>query len=95
MLTLSLTRRQLYELYYEGAEPTIRLIEDLIEQLADFERVLGKHQQQIIDSQHERGRAAGGPPQAGRREAGAQGVRGLCVDAPPPGLTGRARARQA
>ena len=53
MLTLSLTRRQLYELYYEGAEPTIRLIEDLIEQLADFERVLGKHQQQIIDSQHE------------------------------------------
>lgn len=54
MLTLSLTRRQLYELYYEGAEPTIRLIEDLIEQLADFERVLGKHQQQIIDAQHER-----------------------------------------
>ena len=53
MLTLSLTRRQLYELYHEGAEPTIRLIEDLIEQLADFERVLGKHQQQIIDSQHE------------------------------------------
>ena len=53
MLTLWLTRRQLYELYYEGAEPTIRLIEDLIEQLADFERVLGKHQQQIIDSQHE------------------------------------------
>lgn len=54
MLTLSLTRRQLYELYYEGAEPTIRLIENLIEQLADFERVLGRHQQQIIDAQHER-----------------------------------------
>jgi transposase len=54
MLTLSLTRRQLYELYYEGAEPTIRLIEDLIGQLADFERVLGRHQQQIIDAQHER-----------------------------------------
>jgi transposase len=54
MLTLSLTRRQLYELYYEGAEPTIRLIEDLIEQLADFERILGGHQQRIIDAQHER-----------------------------------------
>jgi predicted nuclease with TOPRIM domain len=54
MLTLSLTRRQLYELYYEGAEPTIRLIEDLIEQLADFERLLGERQQRIIDSQHER-----------------------------------------
>lgn len=54
MLTLSLTRRQLYELYYEGAEPTIRLIEDLIEQLADFERILGARQQSLIDSQHER-----------------------------------------
>jgi hypothetical protein len=42
MLTLSLTRRQLYELYYEGAEPTIRLIEDLIEQLADFGAALGR-----------------------------------------------------
>jgi predicted nuclease with TOPRIM domain len=54
MLTLSLTRRQLYELYYEGAEPTIRLIESLIEQLSDFERLLGEHQQRIIDAQHER-----------------------------------------
>lgn len=54
MLTLSLTRRQLYELYDEGAEPTIRLIEDLIEQLADFERILGARQQQLIDAQHER-----------------------------------------
>ena len=54
MLTLSLTRRQLYELYYEGAEPTIRLIEDLIEQSADCERLLGGHQQRIIDVQHER-----------------------------------------
>jgi small-conductance mechanosensitive channel len=54
MLTLSLTRRQLYELYDEGEEPTIRLIEDLIEQLADFERILGGHQQQIIDAQHKR-----------------------------------------
>ena len=54
MLTLSLTRRQLYELYHEGAEPTIRLIEDLIEQLADFERLLGEHQRRVIDAQHER-----------------------------------------
>lgn len=51
MLTLSLTRQQLYELYHEGVQPTIRLIENLIEQLSDFERILGKHQQQIIDSQ--------------------------------------------
>jgi transposase len=54
MLTLSLTRRQLYELYDEGAEPTIHLIESLIEQLADFERIFGEHQQRIIDAQHER-----------------------------------------
>lgn len=50
MLTLSLTRHQLYELYHEGVRPTIGLIEDLIEQLADFERVLGVRQQQTIDS---------------------------------------------
>lgn len=54
MLTLSLTRQQLYELYHEGVQPTIRLIESLIEQLADFEHILGAHQQRIIDSQHER-----------------------------------------
>lgn len=54
MLTLSLTRQQLYELYHEGVQPTIRLIENLIEQLSDFERILGKHQQQIIDVQHTR-----------------------------------------
>jgi transposase len=54
MLTLSLTRRQLYELYYEGPEPTIRLIEDLVEQLADFEHILGARQQSIIEAQHER-----------------------------------------
>jgi len=54
MLTLSLTRQQLYELYYEGVQPTIRLIENLIEQLADFERILGAEQQRIIDAQHER-----------------------------------------
>jgi transposase len=54
MLTLNLTRQQLYELYYEGVQPTIRLIEDLIEQLADFECILGEHQQRIIDAQHER-----------------------------------------
>ena len=54
MLTPSLTRRQLYELYDEGAEPTLHLIESLIAQLADFERILGARQQQIIDAQHER-----------------------------------------
>jgi len=54
MLTLSLTRQQLYELYHEGVQPTIRLIENLIEQLADFERILGAEQQRIIDAKHER-----------------------------------------
>lgn len=54
MLTLSLTRRQLDELYHEGAEPTLRLIEDLIEQLSDFERILGAQQQRLIDAQHKR-----------------------------------------
>jgi transposase len=54
MLTLSLTRQQLYELYHEGVQPTIRLIENLIEQLADFERILGREQQRIIDAQRER-----------------------------------------
>ena len=54
MLTPSLTRQQLYELYYEGVQPTIRLIENLIEQPADFERILGAEQQRIIDAQHER-----------------------------------------
>ena len=54
MLTLSLTRRQLDELYQQGAGPTIRLIEDLLGQLADFERVLGEHQRRIIDAVHAR-----------------------------------------
>ncbi len=71
MLTLSLTRRQLYELYYERADPTIRLIEDLIEQLADFERILGARQQQIIDAQHERNERLAARLQEGRGEAGA------------------------
>jgi transposase len=35
-------------------QPTIRLIESLIEQLSDFERILGEHQRRIIDAQHER-----------------------------------------
>lgn len=44
-----LTRRQLYELYYEGPEATIHLVEHLLEELADQERILGHRQQQIID----------------------------------------------
>jgi hypothetical protein len=48
------TRHQLYQLYEEGREPTVRLIESLIQQLADFERLLGKRQQRFIDSQHAR-----------------------------------------
>jgi transposase len=49
-----LTRQQLYELYYEGPEATIHYIEGLLEELADQERILGRHQQHIINAQHER-----------------------------------------
>jgi len=49
-----LTRQQLYELYYEGPEATLHYIEGLLEELADQERILGEHQQRIIDAQHER-----------------------------------------
>jgi transposase len=54
VFTITLTRQQLYELYYEGPEATIHLIEGLLEELADFERILGERQQRIIDAQHER-----------------------------------------
>ena len=54
MFTITLTRQQLYELYYEGPEATIDLIEGLLEELADFEQLLGARQQRIIDAQHER-----------------------------------------
>lgn len=49
-----LTRRQLYELYYEGPQPTIHYIEGLLEELADQQRILGEQQRRIIDAQHER-----------------------------------------
>jgi len=54
VFTITLTRQQLYELYYEGPEATIHLIEGLLEELADFEQILGQRQQRIIDAQHER-----------------------------------------
>jgi transposase len=54
VFTITLTRQQLYELYDEGPEPTIHLIESLLEELADFERILGARQRRIIDSQRER-----------------------------------------
>lgn len=54
MFTITLTRQQLYELYYEGPEATTHLIESLLEELADFERILGERQRRIIDSQRER-----------------------------------------
>jgi len=56
VFTITLTRQQLYELYDEGPEPTIHLIESLLEELADFERILGARQRRIIDSQRERNR---------------------------------------
>jgi hypothetical protein len=49
-----LTRQQLYELYYEGPEATLHYIKGLLEELADQRRILGAHQQRIIDAQHER-----------------------------------------
>jgi transposase len=54
VFTITLTRRQLYELYYEGPEATIHFIEGLLEELADQEQILGERQQRIIDAQHER-----------------------------------------
>lgn len=54
MFTITLTRQQLYEFYYEGPEATIHLIEGLMEELADFERLLGRRQQRVIDAQRER-----------------------------------------
>lgn len=54
MFTITLTRQQLYELYYEGPEATIHLIGGLLEELADQERLLGERQQRITDSQRER-----------------------------------------
>ncbi|HLM55563.1 MAG TPA: hypothetical protein VK422_05500 [Pyrinomonadaceae bacterium] len=56
MFTITLTRQQLYELYYEGPEPTIHLTESLLEELTDQERLLGGRQQRVIDSQRERNR---------------------------------------
>lgn len=44
-----LTRRQLYELYYEGPGATIHLIENLLAHLADVERLVGHRQQVTID----------------------------------------------
>jgi transposase len=54
VFTITLTRQQLYELYYEGPEATIHLIEGLLKELADQEQILGERQQRIIDAQHER-----------------------------------------
>jgi len=41
LFTITLTRQQLYELYYEGPEATIRLIKGLLEELADQGLILG------------------------------------------------------
>ncbi len=49
-----LTRQQLYELYYDGLQPTIHYIERLLEELADHERCLRARQQRIIEAQRER-----------------------------------------
>ena len=50
MFTITLTRQQLYELYYQGPRPTLNLIEQLFETLADWERILGAQKPRAIDS---------------------------------------------
>lgn len=40
--------------FIKGPEATIHPIEGLLEELADFERILGERQQRIIEAQHER-----------------------------------------
>jgi hypothetical protein len=54
VFTITLTRRRLYELYCKGPEATIHLIEGLLEELADFERLLGECRQRVIDARRER-----------------------------------------
>ena len=44
-----LTRREIYELYYEGPDGTVRLIENLFSHIADLERIVGNRQQVTID----------------------------------------------
>jgi hypothetical protein len=48
-----LTRQQLYELYYQGPQPTLNYIEALLAELADFERIFEGRQQRLIDSQRQ------------------------------------------
>src|SRR5437763_11407066 len=54
VFTITLTRQQLYDLYYERPEATIHFIGGLLEELADQEQILGWRQQRVIDAQHER-----------------------------------------
>lgn len=49
-LSLVLTRQELYELYYQGPEPMVRLVENLLGHIAEVEHYLGHRQQQTIDS---------------------------------------------
>lgn len=53
MFTITFTRQQFYELYYEGLEATVHFIEGLLEELANQEQILGERQRRIIDAQHE------------------------------------------
>jgi uncharacterized small protein (DUF1192 family) len=44
-----LTRREIYELYDEGPDGTVKLIENLFSHIADIERIVGHRQQFTID----------------------------------------------
>jgi transposase len=46
-----LTRQQLYELYYQGPQPTLLYIEALLAELADFERRFEERQDRLVVSQ--------------------------------------------
>ena len=48
-----LTRQQLYELYYQGPQPTLNYIEALLAELADFERRFEERQDGLIVSQRQ------------------------------------------
>ena len=48
-----LTRQQLYELYYQGPQPTLLYIEALLAELADFERRFEERQDGLLVSQRQ------------------------------------------
>ena len=46
-------RQRLVDLYYSGIKPTLHFIDELLDELADQERLLGHRQQRMIDAQRQ------------------------------------------